>query len=58
MPKTDIAYYRERLNAERALAEAATEKGVAAVHEALAREYQRRIEQCHEQPTLRIVSPE
>lgn len=40
MVEDDTAYYRQRAVTERALARSASRKGVAAIHEELARQYQ------------------
>jgi hypothetical protein len=57
MSSHDLAYYQERLKAELALVKAAQNDVAAAVHQALAREYQKRIDEFEERPALRIAWP-
>ena len=51
----DTAYYRERANAERALALKSARQNIAEIHEELARLYQALADQETLRPTLRIV---
>lgn len=53
----DVAYYRERVAAERRLAAASENPRVATIHEELARRYQALLEKVHLRPTLSIVVP-
>jgi hypothetical protein len=54
MSSTDIDYYRQRANAERRLALAASQQNVAAIHEELARQYQALVDQAGLRPKLRM----
>ena len=54
MSSTDIDYYRQRANAERRMALAASQRNVAAIHEELAKQYQALVDQSELRPKLRI----
>lgn len=58
MSLSNIAYYRDRVAVEKALALAASSLEVAAVHEDLARHYQELIDRAETGPTPKIISSE
>lgn len=56
MSSSDHAYYRARVDTERALALMTEREDVAAIHEELARLYQALVDQQPARPTLRLVT--
>ena len=58
MSSYDTEYYRQRAVDERALAQKAERKEVAAIHEELARQYQALVDQAELRPSLRIATSE
>lgn len=57
MPSNDTDYYRQRAATERAMAQAASQRNVAEIHEELARQYEALVDQVELRPTLHIPEP-